>query len=447
MFWPVTSMARCAAARRVTAVLRLEKPLTPASQGPVDDERPGARDEVAAPLGVVPDGRRPDPLVHPGDRRLDGPHAGGHERPVRLGEGGELGGERQQRLAVLEEHALDLGGRQREEPRAPGGEQQVLALQPVHQALQQVALAPQDGGEVGQAHALLLGSAARNLSPARPPRPGEPVRQRGEPGAGRAPVRVLSRKPPRPRTEAVRVTVTTSDVEALVKDNLGLVGHLAREAAARLPRHLDADDLVGAGSLALVQAARAFDPELGVPFARFASTRIRGAMLDHMRQRDWATRSVRSRARSLATAAEELTKALHRQPTDAELAAAAGMSEQDVRAVLQVPDRARLVVTGYYLEDRQLTDIAEELGVTQSRASQLRSEGLDLLKEALSRLLEDDARAGHGASAEGDGVRARRRDAYVTAVARRSDVRRRADVSAYLDGAPVMGHAASSSRF
>jgi RNA polymerase sigma factor FliA len=281
------------------------------------------------------------------------------------------------------------------------------------------------------------------------------------------------------------VTVTTSDVESLVREHLGLVGHLAREAAARLPRHLDADDLIGAGSLALVQAARAFDPALGVPFARFASTRIRGAMIDHMRQRDWATRSVRSRARSLATAAEELTKALHRAPTDAELAAAAGMSEQEVRDVLQgtdrasllsldplavgddglgagledrtpgpeealvaaerlgylrdaieeLPERARRVVTGYYLEDRQLTEIAEELGVTQSRASQLRSEGLDLLKEALQKLLGEGARAGVGADAEG--VRARRREAYVSAVARRSDVRSRADVQAYLDGAPL----------
>ncbi len=295
------------------------------------------------------------------------------------------------------------------------------------------------------------------------------------------------------------MTVTTSDVEALVRENVGLVGHLAREAAARLPRHLDSDDLVGAGSLALVQAARSFDPALGVPFARFASTRIRGAMIDHMRQRDWATRSVRSRARSIATASEELTKALHRAPTETELAAAAGMTEPEVREVLagtdrasllsldplavgddglgagledhapgpeealvaaerlgylrdaiaELPDRARLVVTGYYLEDRQLTEIAEELGVTQSRASQLRSEGLDLLKEALSKLLEDDARAGESASAagraDGDGVRARRRDAYVAAVARRSDVRTRADVQAYLDGASLRGTVGSAS--
>jgi RNA polymerase sigma factor for flagellar operon FliA len=291
----------------------------------------------------------------------------------------------------------------------------------------------------------------------------------------------------------------------LVTANLALVGHLAREAGSRLPRHLDTDDLYGAGALALVQAAQAFDPSLGVPFARFASTRIRGAMIDQMRQRDWATRSVRSRARAIATVTEELTKALHRTPTAAELAAAGGLTEQEVRAVQQgtdratllsldpltaddeglgaglidgsprpdealvaaerigylrdaiaeLPERARRVVTGYYLDNRQLTELAAELGVTQSRASQLRAEGLDLLHEALSRLIGDDARAGAGAAAEPapdaapsgssggtepDGVRARRRDAYVHAVARRSTIRDRADVQAYLDGAAL--HAA-----
>lgn len=269
--------------------------------------------------------------------------------------------------------------------------------------------------------------------------------------------------------------------------HLALVGHIAREAAARLPRHLDTDDLYGAGALALVQAAQSFDPSLGVPFARFASTRIRGAMIDQMRQRDWATRSVRSRARALSTVAEELTRALHRLPTDAELAAASGLSEAEVRsvqegtdraallsldplasddeglgahlvdhsprpddalvaaersgylrdAIAELPERVRMVVTGYYLEHRPLTELADELGVTQSRASQLRAEGLDLLREALSRLLSDDARAGDVADTEPEGVRARRRDAYVAAVARRSTVRARADVQAYLDGAAL----------
>lgn len=280
----------------------------------------------------------------------------------------------------------------------------------------------------------------------------------------------------------------TTAFEQLVTGHLALVGHLTREAAARLPRHLDADDLAGAGALALVQAAHAFDASLGVPFARFASTRIRGAMIDQMRQRDWATRSVRSRARALAAVTEQLTTALARTPTDAELAAASGLSEADVRAVregtdrasllsldpitgddeglgatledtadrpddalvaaerigylrdaiAELPDRPRRVVTGYYLQQRPLTEIAEELGVTQSRVSQLRAEGLDLLREALTKLLGENARAGDGAAGEPEGVRARRREAYVAAVARRSSVRDRADVQAYLAGAALV---------
>ncbi|MFZ0161075.1 MAG: sigma-70 family RNA polymerase sigma factor [Kineosporiaceae bacterium] len=278
------------------------------------------------------------------------------------------------------------------------------------------------------------------------------------------------------------------DVDELVTTHLALVGHLAREAAARLPRHLDTDDLVGAGALALVQAAHAFDSSLGVPFARFASTRVRGAMIDQMRQRDWATRSVRSRARALAAVTEELTRALQRTPTESELAAASGMSQVEVRQVLhstdrasllsldpiasdddglgasladgapqpdeallaaerigylrdalaELPERTRRVVSGYYLENRQLTELADELAVTQSRASQLRAEGLELLHQALSTLLTDDSRARAGATTDTDGVRARRRDAYVRAVAHRSSVRDRTDVQAYLDGAQLV---------
>jgi RNA polymerase sigma factor for flagellar operon FliA len=285
------------------------------------------------------------------------------------------------------------------------------------------------------------------------------------------------------------------DVDELVTTHLALVGHLAREAAARLPRHLDTDDLIGAGALALVQAAHSFDPSLGVPFARFASNRVRGAMIDQMRQRDWATRSVRSRARTLATVTEELTRALQRTPTETEIAAASGMSHTDVRQVLhstdrasllsldpiaaeddglgatladgapqpdeallaaerigylrdalaELPERTRRVVSGYYLENRQLTELADELSVTQSRASQLRAEGLELLHQALSTLLTDDARSGTGSQVDGDGVRARRREAYVHAVARRSSVRQRTDVQAYLDGAQLVGTATQDS--
>jgi RNA polymerase sigma factor for flagellar operon FliA len=278
-----------------------------------------------------------------------------------------------------------------------------------------------------------------------------------------------------------------AEIEAMVTEQLPLVGYIARETAARLPRHLGTDDLAGAGALALVQAAHAFDAAQGVPFARFAAPRIRGAMIDHMRQRDWATRSLRSRARALAGTVETLVGALGRQPSEGELASACGLSEAEVRqvragtdraallsldptgpdgdglaasvpdsaprpeealiaaerlgylrdAIAELPDRLRRVVTAYYLDQRPLLEIADELGVTQSRASQLRAEGLALMREALTTLLGDDERVGEPAAEpppDPGGVRARRRSAYVDAVARRSDPAGRADVQGYLDG-------------
>jgi RNA polymerase sigma factor FliA len=288
------------------------------------------------------------------------------------------------------------------------------------------------------------------------------------------------------------------DRERLITEHLPLVGHIARETAARLPRHLGTDDLVGAGSLALVQAAHAYDASLGVPFARFANTRVRGAMIDQMRQRDWASRSVRTRSKVINTAAEALTAGLGRTPTDTELAAATGLSEAELRdvrsgtdravllsldpitgddeglaggladtaprpdetlvaaerlgylrdAIAELPERLRHVVTAYYLHQRPLTEIADQLGVTQSRASQLRGEGLDLMREALQTLWaatpngpqaglpSTDPAAGRRKVADA-GVRSRRREAYVQAVARRSPSAGRADVSAYLNGSTL----------
>ncbi len=309
-------------------------------------------------------------------------------------------------------------------------------------------------------------------------------------------------------TPPVRVPVLSArEREALVTEHLPLVGYIVRETASRMPRHLDTDDLAGAGALALVQAARAFDPSLGVPFARFASTRVKGSMIDHMRSRDWATRSLRSRARALDETVQALTNGLGRTPSAAEIAAAAGLSVAEVDeirsgtdratllsldpiahgedglaetlpdaapgpeqalgsaerigylrdAIAELPERMRHVVSSYYLDQRPLTEIAAELGVTQSRASQLRAEGLDLLREALTALVDPDGgrppatpvvppaaeaatalspAATVRAAGYGDGgVRARRRAAYVQSVARRSSVQERADVQAYLDGA------------
>jgi RNA polymerase sigma factor for flagellar operon FliA len=219
-------------------------------------------------------------------------------------------------------------------------------------------------------------------------------------------------------------------VDELVSDHLPLVGHLVRDVLARVPAHVHRDDLVSAGMYALTLAAQGFDPARGVPFASFAALRIRGALTDELRAMDWASRAVRSRARDVEAAREDLTNALGRSPSRAELAASLRLTVDDIDAldsdvtragllsmealtpqrraelpvtadepesiVLQreqiamlrgaidvLPQRLRLVIDQYYFGQRRMAEIAAELGVTESRISQLRSEALRLLRAHL----------------------------------------------------------------
>src|SRR5437764_10778158 len=133
--------------------------------------------------------------------------------------------------------------------------------------------------------------------------------------------------------------------EKLVREHLPLVHYAVSEMAAKVPRHVSRDDLVSAGMAGLAQAARSFDPERGISFDRYASTRIRGALLDELRDRDWASRSVRSKARKMAAAADELTASLGRAPSSAEVASHLGMETSAVDAVTE--DVHRAVVLNY----------------------------------------------------------------------------------------------------
>src|SRR5436190_18377338 len=113
--------------------------------------------------------------------------------------------------------------------------------------------------------------------------------------------------------------------EQLVREHLPLVHYAVSEMAAKVPRHVSRDDLVSAGMAGLAQAARSFDPDRGISFDRCASTRIRGALLDELRDRDWASRSVRSKARKVANATDDLTAQFGRTPTSNEVAEHLGM--------------------------------------------------------------------------------------------------------------------------
>src|SRR4051812_43006184 len=86
---------------------------------------------------------------------------------------------------------------------------------------------------------------------------------------------------------ALPATSPPATVDELVETNLPLVGHLVREVLAKVPVHVSRDDLTSAGMMALVVSAQSFDPVRGVPFARYAAIRIRGALLDELRSMDW----------------------------------------------------------------------------------------------------------------------------------------------------------------
>lgn len=227
--------------------------------------------------------------------------------------------------------------------------------------------------------------------------------------------------------------------DELVGQYLGLVDHIVTQIGARLPRHVAREDLVAAGRAGLLQAAETWRPDRGTPFATYAAIRIRGAVLDELRRTDWASRGVRRRSRRIEEAAERLRAATGTDPTRAQLAADAGVSVADLdgleadlhRAVVLaydalpggaesaalpldlhtpeaallererqayladaielLPERLRRVVVGYFFEDRPMQELAEELGVTDSRISQMRALALSMLRDGLNAQLDPDA--------------------------------------------------------
>jgi RNA polymerase sigma factor FliA len=254
---------------------------------------------------------------------------------------------------------------------------------------------------------------------------------------------------------------------------LAVVHYEVRSLSVRLPSHVTLDDLTSAGMGALAAAAQSFDSERGVPFARYAARRIKGALLDELRSLDWASRSLRARAREREAARDALATTLRREPDDRELATQMGVSIDEVRelsrdlhqsvvlrldalidagadavlprhsqtpeavvvereretylaaAVESLPDRLRVVIRATFFEDRSLKEVADELGVTESRISQIRTEALKMLRDGMNANLDPDQ-----LPAMGDGLAARRRAAYYAEIAGRASHRQRQAMNA-----------------
>ncbi len=210
----------------------------------------------------------------------------------------------------------------------------------------------------------------------------------------------------------------------------GLVKRIAYHLISRLPQSVQVDDLIQAGMIGLLEAARHYDASQGASFETYAGIRIRGAMLDEMRKNDWAPRSVHRRAREVAQAIHELENRHGRDARDSEVAEALGIPLEEYHHILQdastcrlfslddvgadepglvedlpsdipdpqqgmqaedfrrsltqaidsLPERERLVLALYYDEELNLKEIGAVLGVSESRVSQIHSQAVLRLK-------------------------------------------------------------------
>src|SRR5947209_7480242 len=118
------------------------------------------------------------------------------------------------------------------------------------------------------------------------------------------------------------------DRDELILEHLHLVSAIAAHVQRSLPVHVELDDLIHAGTMGLVDAAAKFQSGKQVAFPAYAKHRIRGAILDSLRQMDWASRDLRKRYKQMETITRELTAKLKRTPTDSEVANAMGLDSK-----------------------------------------------------------------------------------------------------------------------
>ncbi|MGI9596581.1 MAG: sigma-70 family RNA polymerase sigma factor [Acidimicrobiales bacterium] len=235
-------------------------------------------------------------------------------------------------------------------------------------------------------------------------------------------------------------TILTDEQRAMVLANVPLVEHIVNRVAANLPASHSRDDLVQTGIMGLITATVRFDPDQGTAFSTFAGRRIEGAVIDMLRRADWAPRSVRTMERRMATAEDRRTalqsasvERLSRElgcdaaqihqlrndiakarldsldrpvgSEDAAVPLSATIIDQRERAedivdrqellgylrdgVSLLPERHRVVVIGYYFEGQSITDLGVLLGVSQSRASQIKDEALKLLRKSIQGVYQE----------------------------------------------------------
>jgi RNA polymerase sigma factor for flagellar operon FliA len=220
--------------------------------------------------------------------------------------------------------------------------------------------------------------------------------------------------------------------DQLVQRFAPLVKRIAYHLMARLPSSVQVDDLVQNGMMGLLDAISRFEAGMGAQFETYAAQRVRGAMLDGLRENDWLPRSLRRDFRRIEEAIAQLEQQYGRAPAEKELAAALGMSLAEYQKMLQdarghqlisfedmveegdedflerhltddsgepskiledealrrilvqgieaLPEREKMMMALYYEQDLNLREIGEVMGVTESRVCQLHSQAVARLR-------------------------------------------------------------------
>jgi RNA polymerase sigma factor for flagellar operon FliA len=222
--------------------------------------------------------------------------------------------------------------------------------------------------------------------------------------------------------------------QELIEEYTHLVRRIAHHLMARLPSHVQLDDLLQAGMVGLLEAAKRYDCSKGASFETYAGIRIRGAIIDEVRRGDWTPRSVHRNGRRVSEAIARVENRTGRDASDAEVAAEMGIGVAEYHALLQdsldsrlfsydqltdssdetpseqfaaadpdpgrlhegdrfrqalvraigaLPERERLVLSLYYDDELNLKEIGEILGVSESRVSQIHSQAALRLKGRL----------------------------------------------------------------
>jgi RNA polymerase sigma factor for flagellar operon FliA len=244
----------------------------------------------------------------------------------------------------------------------------------------------------------------------------------------------------------------TEDIEVrneLVMQELSQVYYIAARIRERLPQHVELEDLVNAGVIGLLEASRNFDSSKNAQFKAFAKFRIRGAIIDSLRESDWGSRSLRRRGREISDATARLEAKLGRRPVEAEIAeemqlppehlqkiiaqidglhlagqeaavsndrtclmdvieSAPNVDDPDpfdlclqgevrdhlAEAISKLSEREQLILSLYYREELTMKEISEVVGVALSRVSQIRQATMKKLRESLAHLEQRPSTAG-----------------------------------------------------